>query len=213
MKRFASIWALIALALGAGFFSSGCNAGPRRGLESEFGADRAMRLVEAQRLAERAERTDDYEEQERLLRDAVSLFPQYSPYWTNLGTALAHQNDYGGAGEAFSMAANLDPSDPRPSYNHGLLYLKRGWPSLALEHFERALDRDPRYLNALRGCIQTRKLLREFDVTMSDLLDQAVLVETDEDWLRYFRRQRVLVRGELGLDLNPDDVNRGTGTP
>ncbi len=162
-----------------------------------FAQWRSGQLRKAQGLAERAEKTDDLVKKEMLLREAVETFPQHSAFWTNLGTVLAQQNDYASAAEAFSLAADLDPTDPRPPYNHGALYVNRFWYQPAVEHFERALERDPNYLNAVRGLARTRVVLRDFDEDLLSLLDRAVLLESDERWLSYFQRQRVVVRSEL----------------
>ncbi|MEM1422507.1 MAG: hypothetical protein AAGH64_00740 [Planctomycetota bacterium] len=181
-----------------GCASSGAGAGaPGDASPEEFAKWRAERLAQAQKLAERAEREDDLAEKEALLRDAVDLFPQHSAFWTNLGAVLAARNDYASAAEAFGLASELDPTDPRPAYNHGALYVRRYWYQPAIPHFEQALGRDPNYLNAIRGLARTRVVLRDFDSDLVDLLDRAVLLESDERWLAYFQRQRVAVRAEM----------------
>ncbi|GAB4553092.1 MAG: hypothetical protein Tsb0013_15540 [Phycisphaerales bacterium] len=184
----------------AGTLVGGCASSGSTGSDQTaeaFAQQRAERLARAQRLAERAESTDDLEKKLEHLREAVRLFDQHSAYWNNLGQALAESDDYASAGEAFALAAQLDPTDPRPPYNHGALYVRRYYYQEALPFFERALERDPNYLNAIRGMIHTRVVLREFDEDLVDLLNRAVILEHDERWLAYFQRQRVAVRAEL----------------
>jgi tetratricopeptide (TPR) repeat protein len=200
-----NVWIVVigAAALGLGV---GCTTGntSRSALEAGYAEDRAQRLLRAQRLAVRAENSDDPARQEVLLREAVDLFPQHSAFWTNLGTALAEQDDFAAAAEAYALASELDPTDPRPPYNLGALYAKRFWNEPALEHFERALDRDPNYRNALRGAIHMRILERAFDRELLEMIERAVVIETNERWLRYFQLQRESVRSELGLDEDAD---------
>lgn len=176
----------------------GCASRPDRGLDaSEYARDRTRRLVEAQRLAEQAERTDDPAKAEELLREAVRLFPQHSAYWTNLGTALAQQNDFGGASEAYGVAADLDPTDPRPLYNIGTLWAKRYYPREASEYYERALDRDPNYLNAMRGLVRVRSAYLDYDREVLEVVDRAIILEKDDEWRRFFQRQRNVIQGAL----------------
>ena len=203
--------ALVVMLVCGALLPGGCasSSGGSRGADGnqtpeQFARWRAERLAQAQRLAERAERTDDLEYKERYLREAVELFPQHSAFWTNLGTVLAENSDYASAAEAYGFAAQLDPTDPRPSYNHGALYVRRYWYAPAVEHFEQALVRDPNYLNAIRGLARTRVVLRDFDDDLLDLLDRAVLLESDERWLSYFQRQRVAVRAELEFGARGD---------
>lgn len=165
-----------------------------------YARDLAERLQRAQSLAEKAERTEDPMKKATLLREAVETYSQHSTYWINLGTALAELEDYASAAEAFAQASDLDPTDPRPPYNHGTVYFRRGYPQDAMGYYEESLRRDRNYLNAIRGYVRTSEALYEFDADLADLLDRAVILETDPEWLDYFKRRRIKVRVELGLE-------------
>lgn len=162
-----------------------------------FARDKAQRMLDAHRLALRAQATEDPVEAELLWRRAIRQFRQNPAFWHNLGTVLADQNRYLEALEAFSTAADLDPRDARPLYNAGLLWFRRNHFDRSLELFEEALVRQPNYLPAMRGVMESSNRLRSYTPELLELLDQATILETDPMWLEEFKEMRLAVQEAL----------------
>jgi tetratricopeptide (TPR) repeat protein len=115
------------------------------------------------------------------------------------------QKHYLDAAAAFANAAEYAPSDPRPLFNLGLTWDRAGWTNDALRFYKQALQRDPRYLPALRGAIRAERLLQLAEPDTLERLKLALGQETDEKWRTYFMFQRGSVEQELykGLATKP----------
>lgn len=155
------------------------------------------RRDEALREADKAFRANDPEEAKRRYIAAIRKYPDFGQAWNNLGVVLMDQEQYLEAGEAFDRAAQLEPSDPRPVYNRGLLWFERGYLQDSMPHFLEALERDPNYLPALRSAIRASIRLRETSEVTLDQIKRALLIETDQKWRDYFERQRLLIEASL----------------
>jgi tetratricopeptide (TPR) repeat protein len=144
-----------------------------------------QRSSEAYRLALEAEkamiagRTD---EAITLYQRSIEQSPDLFGVWNNLGTLLMAKGNYIDAAEAFKSAADLAPGDPRPFYNVGVIYWKRGYPSQALDYFVKSLERNPRYRDSLRGAVAAGKLSGAADQAALDRVRTAKLLETDTKW-------------------------------
>jgi tetratricopeptide (TPR) repeat protein len=148
------------------------------------------RMRDAHATAVKAFGEEDAERAEELYLEAVRTFSQYPAVWNNLGVLLMEQDRYNEAAEAFARAAELAPDDPRPVYNEGLLYFNRRYPHRALPLFEKALQRDPNHLDALRASIQTQVLIREVDEGTLELIARAMMLDPDERWRRFYEENR-----------------------
>lgn len=185
--------AVAAVAALAGCASSGTTAKPAI-------PDRREQLGRAQKLAQEAQaayEAGDLDKAILLSRDAVSLARDYGQAWNNLGLFLLERDERFEAREAFAIAADLLPSDPRPLNNLGVMYLDNGWADKALDYFERALERSPSDHTALRGAIDAALRLRRHDERLLERLERAVLVEADPTYRREFELRRVQVADEL----------------
>jgi len=145
---------------------------------------------EGSRLHERGD-TDEALEKYRASIEADDTF---FAAWNNLGQLLMARRNYADAVAAFRVAGDLQPSDPRPEYNIGLAYQTIGWGEESYDHFERALERDPNYLPALRGVVRSAEMIGMGTPTVLGHIRNARLRESDERWREYFDRQHFRVQ-------------------
>ncbi len=122
-------------------------------------------------------------------RQALELDDKLYGAWNNMGQLLMDQGNFADAVSAYKIASGLEPTDPRPEYNIGLVYQKVGWAQDSFEHFQNALDRDPNYIPALRGIIRSAEMLGKGDAQILEYIRNAQLRETDEQWRSYFSSQ------------------------
>ena len=147
--------------------------------------------------ADKAFRSDDPDEAERRYIAAIREYPDFGQAWNNLGVLLMGQERFLEAAEAFDRASELEPTDPRPPYNRGLLWFERGYLRESLPLFLEAIKRDPNYLPALRSAIRTAVRLRETSADTLNQIKSALLIEQDQQWRDYFERQRLLIEASL----------------
>ncbi len=122
-------------------------------------------------------------------RKALELDDKLYGAWNNMGQLLMDQGNFADAVSAFKIASGIEPTDPRPEYNIGLVYQKVGWAQDSFEHFQSALDRDPNYIPALRGIIRSAEMLGKGDPQILGYIRNAQLRETDEQWNDYLSTQ------------------------
>ena len=106
-----------------------------------------------------------------------------------MGQLLMEREDYPNAVAAYQIASTLEPTDPRPEYNIGIVYQLLGWGQDSHEHFKLAIDRDPNYLPALHGIIRSSDMLGLGDESILAYIKNAQLRETDEQWKSYLSSQ------------------------
>lgn len=117
--------------------------------------------------------------------------------WNNLGLLLMEKENYSDAAEMFKSAADLAPEDPRPFYNIGLIYQKAVYDEKALEYFTKSLERDPKYLPALRGAIISGKRLDVSDEPALNRVRTALLIETNPQWRKIFQTEQLRIEGTM----------------
>ncbi len=122
-------------------------------------------------------------------RKALELDDKLYGAWNNMGQLLMSQGNFADAVSAYKIASGIEPSDPRPEYNIGLVYQKVGWAQDSFEHFQNALSRDPHYIPALRGAIRSAEMLGKGDPQILSYIRNAQLRETDEQWIAYLSTQ------------------------
>lgn len=191
---------LITLALVAIVLCAGCASDQKPGASAD--TDNLPRIERerrdrALREADKAFRAEDPEKAEALYLSAITQYPDFGQAWNNLGVALMAQDRFLEAGEAFDRAADLQPTDPRPPYNRGLLWFERGYLRESMPYFLESIHRDPHYLPALRSAVRTAVRLRETSTQTLDHIRTALLIDTDEKWRLYFERQRLLIEATL----------------
>ena len=186
----------------AGCASSGRSATPVAEM------DQSARIAEAHRLAELAQQSAEgssrasasgNEEKATLERRraieyygrAVTLHDAMGAAWNNLGVLLIEDGRYMDASRALQRAAALSPTDPRPHDNLGLIYHLTGYDEQALRHYEDALERDPNYLNSLRGGVLAASRLSVVNEDIVGWAERGMLIDTDTRWREIFMRERL----------------------
>lgn len=190
--RAATILASIALALAL----TACARTVSVGLPPGVAQDEARRVENSKKLAEQAAAAAASSNPDKaidLYMQAVREYREFPAAWTNLGLLMMEKEQYLQAAEAFNVAADLAPSDPRPLYNLGLLYDTRGYLRESRGYYERALERDDNFLPALRGAIRCDSLLNEGSVQTLRWLERALMLEQDEKWREWMRLQRARI--------------------
>jgi tetratricopeptide (TPR) repeat protein len=186
----------LTLALVAGL--TACNPGRRAG--DAHGPSAAERAGEAMRLAVMAQRAEDAGDEDRaieLYRASLAQSTDIFYTWHNLGVLLKNRREYQQAVEMFAGAAGVEPSDPRPYEKIGLVFLELGYAQKAYENFETALQRDARYLPAIRGAVGAAKQLGIADEKSLERVRTGLLLETDPLWRKYLEDEQARIDGHL----------------
>ncbi|HZW10666.1 MAG TPA: tetratricopeptide repeat protein [Phycisphaerales bacterium] len=214
-SRLAAAVLAAVLAAAACALVSGCGAsGSGRGASfpspvEQLGQARQAALVAdaTARKAERAESRGREDEAGDLreqaiaeYREALTVSGEMPDAWNNLGVLLMQQEDLVGAADAFTMAMQLSPTDPRPAENLGLVYARAGWAEESLKYYDLALERSPDRLQALRGALKAAHLLGQADERRLDQVRRALLMESEEAWRDFFAREQVRISGRLESD-------------
>lgn len=131
-------------------------------------------------------------------RKALELNDKLYAAWNNMGQLLMELGNYPDAVAAYQIASGIEPTDPRPEYNIGLVYQRLGWGQDSHEHFKLAIDRDPNYLPALHGIIRSADMLGLGDPEILAYIRNAQLRETDEQWKTYLSSQFYRVQALIG---------------
>lgn len=171
---------------------------------SDAQAQRRAELERARTEAIALARRAQQEAGKGRVEGAIELYGQALARWSrmpgahnNLGRLLVEAGRYQDAADAFFIASELSPTDPRPLANLGKLKMDIGWPGEAYGHYEKALERDPNDLESLRGVIAAADLLRMADDEALDYARRALLLENDAIWRSYLERQRYRIEQEL----------------
>ena len=130
-------------------------------------------------------------------REALSYSTDMPEVWNNLGIQLMRLGDYLAASEAFTVAMQMSPTDPRPCENLGVVYDRTGWAEESLKYFDMALDRSPNYLPALRGAIKAAHLLGVADEKRLEQVRRALMIERDPAMREFFEREQLRISGRL----------------
>jgi len=192
-----AVLAIASASLLTGSGLTGCNLTPA---PAGGAAAQPQRLREGYALmnqAARAERAGRADDAIRLYREALAVAPELSGAWNNLGVLYMQADERPAAAECFRRAADLSPSDPRPLANLGLLYDDARYGEDAVRYYAEALERDPNYLDALRGGVKAAARLGRRDARTLDWTERGLLIEKDPTWLEIFQRQRISIRAEL----------------
>jgi len=166
--------------------------------QAAIDADATATKARRARERGREEEADRLEQQAiEQYRAALAISGEMPDAWNNLGVLLMEEGDLVAAADAFTIAMQQSPTDPRPAENLGLVYSRAGWVEDSLKYYDVALERSPNYLPALRGAIKQAHLLGEADEKRLEQVRRALMLETDERWRLVFERERVRIAGRL----------------
>jgi len=82
---------------------------------------------------------------------AASINPDFSQIYNQLGYARRFLRDYDGAEAAFLKYIDLIPGEPNPHDSYAELLMKLGRFEESIEHYEKALELDPRFIASYVG--------------------------------------------------------------
>jgi len=159
--------------------------------------DTQHQIKVAQNLAVQASKTKDPAKAIELYQKSVQTYAQLPAVWNNLGVLLMEASRRQEADQAFATASELATTDPRPLFNRGLLRFDAKRPDEARTFFSQSLGRDPNYLPALRGAIESDITLRRIDEETLELLNRAMFLEQDARWRERMELQRARVESAL----------------
>ncbi|MGP1308700.1 MAG: tetratricopeptide repeat protein [Phycisphaerales bacterium] len=197
-SRFRAASAAMACVLLAGSLVGCASTGARQmsmgGPGSSEDLNAAVALVAQAQQAQKREKNN---EAIALYQQAVQAYNDFPAAWNNMGVLMLKEQRYLEAAECFANAQELAPQDPRPAFNLGLTWDKAGYPSDALSHYQTALQRDPKYLPALRGAARASWLLRRYTESSLDVVRTALAVEREDRWREWFELENVRIQNEL----------------
>lgn len=202
-------WALAGLLAMVGGVA-GCQR--QRGIDAgavDPGAD----VRTAQRLsleAQEAEQDGKPQKAVELYRRAVAAYRDFPAAWNNLGVLLVAQGQHKDAFEAFSTAAELVPTDPRPAASMGMIWQELGYPDEAVKAYGKSLERDPNYLPALRESVRLETDLDRITRPTADRVRRALLRETDAAWRSELERLKIVI--DQRLDAQRPDSGAASGS-
>lgn len=178
--------------------AGGCRSSPKVTVVKDAGPAQRAKAMDLALEAQRAHNAGQHERALRLYQESLGFSQDLFMVWNNLGILLMEKGNLMNAAEMFKSAADLQPSDPRPYYNIGLIYQRAGYDEPALEYYVRSLERDPRYLPSLRGAVTVGKHLDISDEPAQSRVRSALLLETDPKWREIFERESLRIKGTLG---------------
>ncbi len=132
-----------------------------------------------------------------LFARANANYGRISAGWNNLAIALQRAQRYDDADAAYARAAELDPTDYRPVFNRGLLHFERGFLREAGTFFERAADIDDAQLGPLVYAIRVDQRLGRQDENTLELIERAMMLETNPVYLTTLRSDRIRLMTDL----------------
>ncbi|MBX3352187.1 MAG: tetratricopeptide repeat protein [Phycisphaeraceae bacterium] len=136
---------------------------------------------------------------------AVEAYRDFPAAWNNMGVLMLREQRYLEAAECFANAQELAPQDPRPAFNLGLTWDKAGYPADAMTHYQTALQRDGKFLPALRGAAKAAWTLRRYNESSLDIVKMALMLEREPRWRDWLELQSVRIEAELN---QPTFTNR-----
>lgn len=178
--------ALVLLALCGSL--TGCNTPDMPTME-----DPLVARIDAQSLASSAvdrDRAGKRDEAIDLNRQAIARYRDLPQAWYNLGVLLLEKDQALEAAEAFRVASELMPTDPRPMKALGDVWAKQSYYDEAAKYYAQALERSENYLPALRESIRVDHIRDKRTEVSAERIQRALMLETDPIWREFFLRQK-----------------------
>lgn len=197
-NRIATLAISLALALTAAAMSA-CNSNraPRASSKIPTQEERAAVIRDSHSIAmqaQRAEQRGDIARAIDLYRRAVDTNPNFSQAWNNLGRLLLDVERPIDAAIAFRAAADADPSGPEPYFNLGVLWERQGYLDDAVRFYNESLQRNARYLPALRRILILDMRFDLDDARTPDRLRMAMLLDNNPEYRALYERHQQTLR-------------------
>ena len=138
-------WPLIGAVLILFFFSGLARAGPEAAPERVHTRyiNLSDRDAKARKLFEKAQKSEDLKERERLYLEVLKLWPSDPRTYNNLGDTYERQGRFKKAIKSYETALALDPKAPYPCFGLGDVYFKLGEFERAIPYYKKGLQSDP----------------------------------------------------------------------
>ncbi len=189
--------------MGVVFVLGGCASNQERAFELPDAARpevQGEQIRKAHELASRAEQAGQakrYDEAISLYQQALATYRAFPSAWLNLGVMHMKLGNGLQALEAFNAAADADPTDPRPYFNIGAMYEEKFYYNEAIASYNKALERDPNLLPALRRSIYLQMQTSSFTPASKERVMRALLIETDPTYKSIFEQVKIRLDNEL----------------
>lgn len=128
-----------------------------------------------------------------LLSQARELDPASGEIALDLGATLLSLGRYGEAKSHLQAAVELLPESPLPHYNLGWLHQELGQLDSAAREYEAALALAPDDSGILENLLLTYTELGTQHRRRIELIDRALLADSDPDWQEWLRLERHLL--------------------
>lgn len=191
----------------------GCSSSPKTVVIHD---PSVVNLAEARSLAAEAQREQQAGHTDKaieLYKKSLESSKELGFVWNNLGLLYMQKDDYIDAVDMFQSAADLMPQSPKPYYNIGLAYSRRGYDSRALEYFSKALDCNPRDVDSLRGAVMSAKRLDLSDDNSLMRVRRALMVETDPRWKRMQESEQIRIETAMTREKESAPMALPAGLP
>lgn len=96
-----------------------------------------------------------------IYKRCAEMRPEVSEIWSNMGMCLESTNS-SKALKCFRNASRLDPKNPHPIANSGLMHLQLGSPNLCIRESNKALEIDPNIRSAKHNRGLAKLMLRDW---------------------------------------------------
>ncbi|HFC46353.1 MAG TPA: tetratricopeptide repeat protein [Dissulfuribacter thermophilus] len=164
-----TFWPLGGAALMVFFFLGLALAGPQaslHGVKTKY-IDLSEREARARKLFEKAWKSKDLKEKERLYLEVLKLWPSDPRTYNNLGDTYERQKRFKEAIKSYETALALNPKAPYPYFGLGDVYFKLGEFERAISYYKKGLKIDPddrpARENLTLATVLTQKVLFPFD--------------------------------------------------
>lgn len=160
-------------------------------------AERIRKAHELALAAQNAEQAGNNPKAIDLYKQAIQTHREFPAAWLNLGKVCMAEGDYLQAVDAFSVAAELDPDDARPYFNTAVIYDQKHYSKEAIKQYNRALEKDPNLLEALRRSIYLEMQNNSFTPASKDRVMRALLIEKEQRWVNLFSQAKIRIDNEV----------------
>ncbi|MBC7771270.1 MAG: tetratricopeptide repeat protein [Pyrinomonadaceae bacterium] len=166
--------------------------------------ERIKKAHEHALAAQNAETAGQTDKAIALYQQAIQSHREFPAAWLNLGVLQMKVKNNLEAVDAFNVASELDPDDPRPYFNVATIYDEKHYYKEAIKQYNLALEKDPNLLPALRRSIYLEMQTNSFTPATKDRVLRGLLMEKDQQYINIFSQAKIRIDNEvLGVDAPP----------